>query len=62
MKPQVIQEISAEIAGKSHAQARELIKRYFAGITWSLEKDEWERMSEAQRTEFVKHACDSSAR
>ena len=62
MKPQVIQEIGADLVGKPPSEARELIENHFARITWSLEKDEWERMSEAQRTEFIKRACNSSAR
>jgi hypothetical protein len=62
MKPQIIQEIGADLAGKTESEARRIIKDYFARIRWSLEKAEWERMSEPQRAEFVKQASSSSAR
>jgi len=56
MNPIVIQELGAELAGKSQLAARRLIEIYFDRIIWSLEKDEWEKMSEAQKMEFVKKA------
>ena len=56
MKPIVIQELGAELAGKSQSAARRLIENYFDRIIWSLEKDEWEKMSGAQKTEFVRKA------
>lgn len=56
MKPQVIQELGAELTGKPKADARGLIEEYFSRITWSLEKDEWENMSESEKTTFVEVA------
>ena len=56
MKPQIIQALGAELTGKSQSAARRLIGDYFARITWSLEKEEWEKMSEAQKMEFVRKA------
>ena len=56
MKPTVIQVLGAELTGQSHLAARRLIDDYFARITWSLEKEEWEKMSETQKIEFVRKA------
>ena len=56
MKPQIIQALGAELTGKSQSAARELIDDYFARIIWSLEKEEWDKMSEAQKMEFVRKA------
>jgi len=57
MKPIVIQKLGAELAGKSQSVARKLIEDYFDKIIWSLEKEEWEKMSEAQKMEFVRKSC-----
>lgn len=62
MKPQVIQELGAELEGKSYAESRESIEEYLSRITWSLEKEEWYRMSECQKIAFVRRACKSSVR
>ncbi len=56
MKPIIIQILGAELAGKSQSVFRELIEGYFDKIIWSLEKEEWEEMSEAQKMEFVRKA------
>jgi len=56
MKPLVIQALGAKLAGKSQAEIRRLIDEYFAKIVWSLEKEEWEKMSEGQRALFVRRA------
>jgi len=56
MKPQVIQEIGTELAGKSLSEARRLIEEYFAKIAWSLEKEEWDSMSEPEKTAFVRES------
>ena len=60
MKPQIIQALGKELTGKSQSAARRLIDEYFDKITWSLEKEEWEKMSEAQKMEFVRKAVFSS--
>lgn len=62
MKPQIIQEIGADLVGKPQSEAHRIINDYFAKICWSLEKEEWERMSETQRTKFIKQACKPSVR
>lgn len=54
MKPIVIQVLGAELTGKSQSAARRLIDDYFDKVIWSLEKDEWTRMSDAQKAEFVR--------
>jgi hypothetical protein len=56
MKPQIIQELGAELAGKSRSEARRLIEKYFSKITWSLEKAEWDGMSESEKIAFVDKA------
>ena len=60
MKPIVIQVLGAELTGKSQSVARRLIDEYFDEIIWSLEKVEWEKMSEEQKMEFVRKAVFSS--
>ena len=61
MKPQVIQELGAALTELSQATARSLIDEHFDKIIWSLEKEEWERMSEVQKSAFVRKArVDSS--
>jgi len=62
MKPLIIQVLGSELSGKSRSEARGLIEKYFSRIAWSLEKEEWDKMSEPQKTEFVKQASKSSAR
>ena len=62
MKPIVIQELGAELTGKSQSAGRKLIDEYFDKLNWSLEKEEWEKMSEAQKMKFVRKArVDSNA-
>ncbi len=56
MKPQIIQAIGDNLAGRTQSEALELIDAYFGEITWSLEKEEWDRMSESQKIAFVDKA------
>ena len=56
MKPQVTQALGKELTGTSHSAARRLIDEYFDKITWSLEKEEWKKMSESERNLFVEKA------
>lgn len=60
MKPLVLQALGSELTGKSQAETRRLIDEYFDKIIWSLEKEEWEKMSEAQRALFVEKACEKA--
>lgn len=60
MKPQIIQDLGTKFRVVGEREARQLIDGYFAKIIWSLEKEEWDRMSEAQKTEFVRKVCDTS--
>ena len=56
MKPQIIQDLGAELAGKSQSDARRLVEEYFARSIWSLEKVEWDHMSEQEKAKFVRAA------
>ena len=56
MKPPIIQLLGEQLAGQPRLEARRLIDAYFSEIVWSLEKEEWERMSEHEKTVFVDHA------
>ena len=53
MKPLIIQELGASLRGKSRPEASKVVDAYFARIVWSLEKDEWDRMSEAEKSAFL---------
>jgi len=53
MKPLIIQELGNSLRGKSRPEARKVVDDYFARIMWSIEKDEWERMSEAEKSAFL---------
>jgi len=33
-----------------------MIDEYFDKVIWSLEREEWDRMTEAQKCEFVNNA------
>ena len=56
MNPQVIQELGVELVGRSQSEARRLVEEYFSRVNWSLENEEWERMSESQKIAFVNNA------
>ena len=56
MKPLIIEAIGADLAGKTRSEALEAIEMYFSQIVWSLEKDEWQRMPEAEKSAFVDFA------
>ena len=56
MKPLIIEAIGAGLAGKTRSEALEAIEMYFSQIVWSLEKDEWRRMPEAEKSAFVDFA------
>lgn len=56
MKPLIIQELGNSLRGKSRPEARKVVDDYFARIMWSLEKDEWQRMPEAEKSAFVDFA------
>ncbi len=57
MKPLIIQELGTSLRGKPRPEARKMVDDYFARIVWSLEKEEWDRMSECQKIAFVRRAC-----
>lgn len=61
MKPLIIQTIGGDLVGKTRAEARSAIDDYFSQIVWSLEKDEWERMSEAEKSAFADFARQKQA-
>ena len=56
MKPAIIQILGEPLAGKPRLEARRLVDAYFSEIVWSLEKEEWEKMSEREKTAFIDHA------
>ena len=53
MKPIIIKELGPSLRGKPQPEARKMVDDYFARIVWSLEKDEWDRMSEAEKSAFL---------
>jgi hypothetical protein len=56
MKPAIIQILGEQLAGKSQLEARRLVDAYFNEIVWSLEKEEWEKMSEREKKAFTNYA------
>ena len=56
MRPRIIQVIGDDLVGKTRSEALEAIDEYFSQIVWSLEKDEWQMMSEAEKTAFADFA------
>ncbi len=62
MKPKIIQDLGVKLAGIAERDARQLIDDYFARITWSMEKEEWDRMTEEQKSIFVRKACNGFRR
>ncbi len=58
--PHVISALRSDIikiTGKSdspEADITKLINSYFKDIAWSIEKDEWSKMSKTERKEFIK--------
>lgn len=54
MKPIVIGEIGNQLCGLSTDDAMNVIDEYFSRIIWSLEKDEWERMSRTEKHSLLK--------
>ena len=56
MKPLIIRAIGADLLGKTRSEALEAVETYFSQIVWSLEKDEWQMMSEAEKSAFADFA------
>ena len=53
MKPLVLEEIGNQLEGLPVDESLDVIDAYFSRILWSLEKEEWENMSDAERHSFV---------
>ena len=56
MKPLVIHELGDGLNGKSQAEVSKLVASYFSLTFWSLEKDDWNSMSEFEEMAFVDKA------
>lgn len=51
--PEVIQDCKSEIkACNDVSEVRNVLDGYYSKIVWSVEKDEWEKISEEMKTVF----------
>lgn len=57
MKPLIIEEIGDKLVGLPTDEALRVIEEYFSQITWSLEKEEWNRMSDNAKRLFAECAA-----
>lgn len=55
MKPIVLEEIGDQLDGLTVDEALTVIEGYFSHIIWSLEKEEWDRLSDAEKRSFVEY-------
>ena len=53
MKPQVLIDLQDELADLNKQEIRCRIDEYFDKQIWSLERDEWLKMTEQDKDEFV---------
>jgi len=62
MKPLVIQEIGNQLKEFSADEALVIINDYFSQVVWSLEKQEWESMSDIEKRLFVECAIKTESK
>ena len=55
MKLIVLEELGDQLDGLTVDEALAVIDDYFSHIIWSLEKEEWDHMSEAEKRSFVEY-------
>jgi len=51
--PYVISELQGKVKGMGFKEVKAAVEHYFSGIVWSMEKQEWSRMSEHLRNILV---------
>ena len=56
MKLIVLEELGDQLNGLTVDEALAVIDDYFSHIIWSLEKEEWDHMSEVEKRSFVEYA------
>jgi len=50
---ETIKELIKIVKGQSVEQARKSVEKYFDKVIWSVDKEEWSKMTEDQKGRFV---------